>query len=49
MREDEFAAAVQTGRDNAEMIDLIASVMYQRLQSTRIRLLDLYGTESAQA
>src|SRR5450631_3187748 len=25
------------------------SVMYQRLQSTRIRLLDLYGTEPAQA
>ena len=24
-------------------------VMYQRLQSTRVRLLDLYGTESVRA
>jgi CRP/FNR family cyclic AMP-dependent transcriptional regulator len=32
-----------------QLLKRVASGMYQRLQSTRIRLLDLYGTESAQA
>lgn len=32
-----------------QLLKRVTSVMYQRLQSTRIRLLDLYGTESAQA
>jgi len=32
-----------------QLLKRVTSVMYQRLQSTRIRLLDLYGTEPAQA
>jgi len=32
-----------------QLLKRVTSVMYQRLQSTRIRLLDLYGTERAQA
>jgi CRP/FNR family cyclic AMP-dependent transcriptional regulator len=32
-----------------QLLKRVTSVMYQRLRSTRIRLLDLYGTESAQA
>jgi CRP/FNR family transcriptional regulator, cyclic AMP receptor protein len=30
-----------------QLLKRVTSVMYQRLQSTRIRLLDLYGTEPA--
>jgi CRP/FNR family transcriptional regulator, cyclic AMP receptor protein len=32
-----------------QLLKRVTSVMYQRLRSTRIRLLDLYGTEPAQA
>jgi CRP/FNR family cyclic AMP-dependent transcriptional regulator len=32
-----------------QLLKRVTSVMYQRLQSTRIRLLDLYGTQPAQA
>ena len=32
-----------------QLLKRVTSVMYQRLQSTRIRLLDLYGTEPAKA
>jgi len=32
-----------------QLLKRVTSVMYQRLLSTRIRLLDLYGTEPAQA
>ena len=32
-----------------QLLKRVTSVMYQRLQSTRMRLLDLYGTEPAQA
>ena len=32
-----------------QLLKRVTSVMYQRLQSTRIRLVDLYGTEPAQA
>jgi CRP/FNR family transcriptional regulator, cyclic AMP receptor protein len=32
-----------------QLLKRVTSVMYQRLQSTRIRLLNLYGTEPAQA
>ena len=32
-----------------QLLKRVTSVMYQRLQSTRIRLLDLYGTEPARA
>ena len=32
-----------------QLLKRVTSVMYQRLQSTRIRLVDLYGTERAQA
>jgi CRP/FNR family cyclic AMP-dependent transcriptional regulator len=32
-----------------QLLKRVTAVMYQRLQSTRIRLLDLYGTEPAPA
>ncbi len=32
-----------------QLLKRVTTVMYQRLQSTRVRLLDLYGTESVRA
>jgi CRP/FNR family transcriptional regulator, cyclic AMP receptor protein len=32
-----------------QLLKRVTSVMYQRLQSTRVRLLDLYGSEAARA
>jgi CRP/FNR family transcriptional regulator, cyclic AMP receptor protein len=32
-----------------QLLKRVTAVMYQRLQSTRVRLLDLYGTESVRA